>query len=211
MENRKTISMLNNIVQDKNYDSALEGIIALDRQLKYLHSIGYKVDNINAREIVYNDYYGFANISKITGNREEAIEKNIKDFVKLSLGVMVSLDVGGNVFYDYTEYPDNFVAANYMDGIRPSIYKNADYYDDIMNSKLFGGEGNAKSYYLYDYINKDLNGKSNKNSRSLVKSTPTGKALSDIDDAAFAKTAMLPLLLGCIFIVIGIAYILITH
>lgn len=212
MVNKSFETLKSNIIKNQDYDSAYEGIISLDRQLKYIHSRGYYVTSLNTRDIVYNDYYGFNEMDRNYSNKEENIRKNIKDFVKLSLGIYVSLDVGGNIVYDYTKYDDDFIIENYKEGIRPSIKEECvEYYDRIISSKLFGGVEDTDFLYLYDYNNNNKKDRfSSKQSASLVKATQTGKRMTEISNDAFMKTAFFPILFGCLFLTIGIFMLFIT-
>lgn len=212
MENIEGVSLKKNITFDKDYSKALEGLRSLDRQLEYLHSNNYYVSKLDADSIIYTNCYGFDEISKIDkSNRAELVNKNVKDLVKLSLGIFVSLDVEGNIFYDYTKLDDNFIVQNYY-SIRPSIKYGVDYYDNIVNSKLFNGIGEINTLYFNRAIEDITDKKEGRgNSVRMVKATPTGIALTELKDAAFVKTFFYPVIIISVLIVMFISYMLYTY
>ncbi|MGN1000607.1 MAG: hypothetical protein ACI4OG_01565 [Bacilli bacterium] len=212
MENTVSISLKNYLASEQDNSKMLEGINSLDRQLKYLHDNNYYVTSINSSDVVFSvsddkEYFGFSKIDKIPKNcnKKQIVEENIKSLVELSLGVYVYLAMGnGNYFYDYTEiskkYP-SYIKDNYL-SIRSAIPYGAEYYDLVILNREYS--------YFSDYI-KMLNDESSRkrgNAVTKVKSTPTGRALAERDDAAFVSAIFYPIVIICIVICIIMVYLL---
>lgn len=207
MKNSNDVTLNDNIIYDRDLSKVFEGFYSLDKQLQYLHSKNLYVTNINATAVVYNGYYGFKDVAKIDDltKKDEIIRKNIVDLVKLSLGSYVSFQMEEPIFYDYTKFDDDFIKNNYKEGIRNCVPYYQEYYDNIIFSNLFGEEGSPQELYFSRYIEKTFDQTSGKNNTArLVKSTPTGRALSEFDEAAFADTiypTIILSILACILIV----------
>ena len=151
--------------------------------------------------------FGFSKIDRIPKNcnKDKLIEENIKSLAELSLGVYVYLAMGsGNYFYDYTEiskkYP-SYIKDNYL-SIRSAIPYGAEYYDSVILD--------GKYSYFSDYV-KMLNDESKRergNSTILVKSTPTGRALTEREESAFVSAIFYPIVIICVLVCIIMVYLL---
>lgn len=212
MENTFSISLKKYLASEQDTSKMLEGINSLDRQLKYLHNNNYYVTSINSYDVVFSvnnnkEYFGFSKIDRIPKNcnKDKLIEENIKSLAELSLGVYVYLAMGsGNYFYDYTEiskkYP-SYIKDNYL-SIRSAIPYGAEYYDSVILD--------GKYSYFSDYV-KMLNDESKRergNSTILVKSTPTGRALTEREESAFVSAIFYPIVIICVLVCIIMVYLL---
>lgn len=187
---------------NNNPEQIRDAFLSLDNQLKIIHSKGYSVD-INSSSIVYEDGLGFSRFHK--GLTEKEKKTNIEDLAKLAIGTYFSLPTG--TFSDYTHLPSDYIRDNF-DAIETSILKataNDEYYRDVLV--------NGKTGYYNDYLttlNKNQSsGKSNENVRTLVYSTPQGKAMTNSDESAFIDIAFYPIIATLSVIISYMIYILV--
>lgn len=175
--------------------------IKLDNQLKLIHERGYSVE-ISSSSIVYENGFGFSRYS--IGLTEEERLSNIQDLAKLAVGTYFSIPTGA--FSDYTHLPNEYIKENFemMEDSILKVSPNDDYYREVLV--------NDKQIYYNDYLtelNKKDTGKGNSNSRSLVYSTPQGRAFSNKEEAAFIELAFYPIIVTLSIIVGYAIYILV--
>lgn len=195
MENenyKKNISLSRYLLYENDKSKILEMIYQLDKQLKFLHSKHFYVQNLNAEAILYNEdeTFSFSSIIRNSYDEEKNIKNNILKFTQLSLGIYAFVSFPQNVFTDYSKLDEEFIYNNYL-MIREFVPYAADYYDSIIIDKRY-------SYYS-DYIDrmKERESSSNKRGNSLIKATTAGKLYSDDSNnkAAFSNVAFYPLIL----------------
>lgn len=202
----------------EEHDSSklLEVLYSLDKQLKYLHSKGYYVNNINFDSIIKNEenVFKFMYVDKLPADNSNLYVKgNIDSLAKVSLGAYVYITsyefgyVGDINSFDYEKIsrqnPD-YVVQNY-EFIRSSIPaadEFGEYYDGVIDGQ-FG--------YFCDFVDKKrMASQQNKSSAiTMVKSTAIGRAYRD--DDAFIAILYYPILIVCVSILSIVIYILILH
>jgi len=171
--------------------------------------MGWYVTNISAESIIFNETgdLGYVNLSKMDNRVDKSyyINQNINQLAVLALGVYVYVDLEDTNFYDYTNLvnknPD-FVKDNYQ-YIRSSIPYGVEYYDDVIL--------NNNVSYFSDFIYLKSGSDNTKSGRSLVKTTPTGKALADKEDAAFVNTWFYPIIIVCVITLLIMMYLLYSY
>lgn len=152
---------------NKSLKNARILLIDLDKQLKYIHMLGFYVQNISSDYIIYDKH---SNIFKFDINKLKYIgydydfdiycTKNRVEFAKLSIGTFLTIEQG---FCDYSSVQTSFFKDNF-DLIEEYIpYENdKDYYyrEMFINN-------NKKAYYS-DYILKlDFSNKKKESNKEL--------------------------------------------
>lgn len=191
----------------------LEYLSLLDEQLKYIHSCGYYIDNINFDTIIINGYQdlGFIGIFPVNNleSSQNIYNNNIKQLAEVSLGAFVYLSSArlGNIqdpsYFDYSKITANkdpeFISKNYPI-IRQAIPYEPGYYDNVIIRKQYD--------YFGDYLNKNEENNNTMNkSPKLVKATAAGRVYSG-EEAAFVKVGLNLIIIGCIAIMFFIIYMI---
>lgn len=197
MEMKETLRQYLTYNKDPN---EVEGIfINLDKQLKYLHSNGYCVNELNSDSILLEQskytssdnqsVFMFSSISR-SNDIEKDYSSNIIDLSKLAIGAYISTENG---FCDYSQLSTDYIKKYF--GEISSYLPNPDYFSDIiMRSEL--------SYYS-DFIKKE-SGNSKSNSIQKAKTNEYGKMYAREDEAAFVQLVFYPVIIISIITVIAV-------
>lgn len=207
------ISFFEYLKSEQNQNDIFRRICEFDNKLVKIHKNGYCVENLGFDNMyLINDGDSLSPVFSNTfkSSDQEIKNQNMKDLAYLSLGIFVSLKMGGGLIYDYAKIcrtnPD-FVVNNYstisdviLDFNGISEYKG--FYDEIIN-------GNFN--YLTKYItNKSNENKDRGNNRGTVLSyyTQAGKAFSQDSDAAFVNAMFYPIVIICVIAIVIMIYLL---
>lgn len=198
MGNKETLRQY--LTYNKQINEIAQIFYNLDSQLKYLHSKGYCVGELNSDSILLEtnknsspnnqSLFIFSSIVRVQ-NAEQDFSRNIIDLSKLAVGAFISIENG---FCDYTNLDSSYI-RKYFDEM--AIYvPNADYFRNVIID-------NDTTMYYSDFVNpKNSIGKSN--SRQMVKSNNYGKMYVPDEEAAFVKIVIYPVLIITIIAVIAI-------
>lgn len=207
------ISFFEYLKSEQNQNDIFRRICEFDNKLVEIHKNGYCVENLGFDNMyLINDGDSLSPVfsNAFKSSKQEIKNQNMKDLAYLSLGIFVSLKMGGGLIYDYAKIcrtnPD-FVVNNYstisdviLDFNGISEYKG--FYDEIIN-----GDFN----YLTKYItNKSNENKDRGNNRGTVLSyyTQAGKAFSQDSDAAFVNAMFYPIVIVCVIAIVIMIYLL---
>lgn len=198
---------------DFDIEFILKSIQFLDSQMRQIHKKGYCLKNICFSTIVFDEYENitFSDFYKIKDSND--INVDIEDFTNFSLGIYVLISSKEAGYYNDISYFDysviakrnkDFVLGNYG-FIKNSIPQEfVNYYDGVILNKSYG--------YLSDFIQKKGNDSNKSNTRTLVKSTQVGRALTEKENnAAFAQALVYPILAICLMLMIIITYMLYVY
>lgn len=209
------ISFFEYLKSEQTINDVFRRICEFDSKLMEIHKNGYCVDNLDFDKMyLVSDGDSLSPVfsNAFKSSEQEIKNQNIKDLAYLSLGIFVSLKMGGGLVYDYAKIcrsnPD-FVVNNYLtisDVILDfnGISECKTFYDEIINGK-FG--------YLTNYItnknnkNNENRGKAN-NGAVLSYYTPAGKAFSQDSDAAFVNAMFYPIVIICVIAIVIMIYLL---
>lgn len=181
--------------------SVIEGIFKdLDSQLKYIHSQGFCVSELNSDSITMDENYNssymdlpkfsFSSISRLQDSARD-ISSNITDLSKLAIGAYISIENG---FCDYSQLSTNYI-KQYFNEI--SFYlPNAPYFKGVIMD-------NDTSAYYNDYI-QITSGNSRSNSRQKNYTNAYGKMYSSDDDAAFIQLVFYPVIIISVITIIAV-------
>lgn len=197
---------------DFDFDFILNTIYSLDSQMKQIHKRGYCLKNISLSTVIFDEYENitFADFYKITDSSDILID--INDFNNMCMGLFVLNNSKEMGYYSDISYFDYSVLAKRD---REFIYKNYYFIKNAIPQDLVGYYDSLSTSleinYLTDFIKaKDTNESNKNNTRSLVKATAVGKALTDRESniAAFAGVLVYPILAFCGILLILLTYLL---
>ena len=198
MENKETLRQYLTYNRDT---SEIEQIFYnLDSQLKYLHSNGFYVKDLNSDTIFLEEnknyshngqpVFMFSAIAK-SKKMDEDISNNIKDLSKLAIGAFISINNG---FCDYTNLDNNYI-KKYFDEM--SFYiPNAEYFRDVM-------EENGTMMYYSDFVTQKASGGKG-NATQMVKTNSYGKMYVNDQEAAFVQIVLYPVLIVTVIAIVAI-------
>lgn len=196
--------MLIDYFKGKSNDEITNQIIILDKCLKELHQSGFYVVSDLAELSVENDEITMASFkNKIdyidSGFNENGVKKNILEAAAVGICAYNHFDVL-HTSKDFISYLIDNLDAFLLNGNVPKYMK--EYYIDVLL------RGNVS--YINDFLMKYDNG-NNKNdvkNRVYTKTTAVGRALSNSDEAAYARVLLLPAIMVLIFVVFIVAYMI---
>lgn len=163
----------------------------LDQQLKLLHQAGYYVPTINSDTIIREEDVFVFNVIAKFDNREDNISSNVVSLAKLAVGAFAA---SGNDFYDYTYLDTAYLKESFKD--IEFIFPEEDGVGEYYKKVIVEGITNE---YLSDHIALSQGGNAVGNSRTFVKTTPAGIALSGrSDDAGFVRIVFYPIMIALI-------------
>lgn len=199
------VNLLDMNFRNMSVEQKRAALVVMDLMLKRLHSNGLMVTDFNVNNISFQDgIYSFEKVMPITSitadNKETAILNN-----------MIWMSVVA--LWAYSDNPSNsLISPSYVSEQFQNFsfwYPEEDraYYKSILVDSYQSGKMVASDIYLSDYVVKQQRS-SNKSGSSLayIKATEAGKALSNMDEAAFGNrfflitvaTALVILLFGFI-------------
>ena len=201
-------------MQKPDVETIQSVVKAMDGNLKAFHSSGKALRNVSFDTVQIGEQgivFSEPVPSSLIDDFGYAREKNIKDFAYTALGMYVYSELSEYqpvepYYFDYakiSQQDPSFVTNNYR-SIRGSIPFNPEYFDEIIL--------NNNVTYLSDFLSNEKASSSNTASRAnvLVKATAAGKAMTEKNEAAYAKSWFYLVMLGCACIFTFVAYILYT-
>jgi hypothetical protein len=160
-------------------------LVVMDIMLKKLHDNGYMVCDFSPNHIYFQDgIYYFEKIlpisSVVADNREEAILNNVIWMSILALWVYSPTANDNLIQPSFVSNKFDSFSSCYPEGDRS-------YYKSILVDSYQSGKIKTSTPYFSDYIIKNHNNRSSKNTASLayVKATEVGKLLANDEEAAF--------------------------
>lgn len=197
MEKRETLRQY--LTYNKDTSNIEKIFIDLDNQLKYIHSQGFCVSELNSDSIImeesYNSSYmglpkfSFSSISRF-GDVAKDVSNNITDLSKLAIGAYISVENG---FCDYSQLSTNYIKQYFNEIL--FYLPNASYFKGVMID-------NDISYYN-DYIQMN-SGNSKSDSRQKSYTNAYGKMYTPDDDAAFIQLVFYPVIIISVITVIAV-------
>ena len=198
MGNRETLRQY--LTYNKETNEIEQIFYNLDAQLKYLHSNGYCVLELNSDSILLENnknassnnqtVFMYASIVR-TNNPEKDFSRNIEDLSKLAVGAFISIENG---FSDYSTFDTSYIRKYYDE--MAFYVPNSEYFRSVIV------DGNATMYYS-DFVNQKSGGGKD-NSRQMIKANSYGKMYVPDEEAAFVKIVLYPVLIVAIIMVIAI-------
>lgn len=198
MEKKETLRQY--LTYNKDANEMEQIFYNLDSQLKYLHSNGFYVKDLNSDTIFLegNKNYShngqsvfmFSSIAK-SSNIDKDITSNIKNLSKLAIGAFISIDNG---FCDYTNLDNNYI-KKYFDEMSYYI-PNSEYFRSIVT------ENDVIMYYSDFISQKNSGGKGN--AVQKVKANSYGKMYVNDEEAAFVQIVLYPVLIVTVVAIVAI-------
>jgi len=198
MGNKETLRQY--FVYNKDFSEVDQIFYNLNSQLKYLHSRGYCVAELNSDTILLDtnknnsptnhSEFSFSMIVR-TQDPQKDFAKNIKDLSKLAIGAFISIENG---FCDYSKL-DAIYINKYFDEMADFI-PNSEYFRNVIIN-------NDTTMYYSDFVNnKNSNAKSN--SMQKLKATEYGKMYVPDEEKAFVRIVFYPVLIITVIAVVAI-------
>lgn len=198
MEKKETLRQY--LTYNKDTNEMEQIFYNLDSQLKYLHSNGFYVRDLNSDTIFLEEnknyshngqsVFMFSSIAK-SSNIDKDITSNIKNLSKLAIGAFISIDNG---FCDYTNLDNNYI-KKYFDEMSYYI-PNSEYFRSIVT------ENDVIMYYSDFISQKNSGGKGN--AVQKVKANSYGKMYVNDEEAAFVQIVLYPVLIVTVVAIVAI-------
>lgn len=198
MEKKETLRQY--LTYNKDANEMEQIFYNLDSQLKYLHSNGFYVKDLNSDTIFLEEnknyshngqsVFMFSSIAK-SSNIDKDITSNIKNLSKLAIGAFISIDNG---FCDYTNLDNNYI-KKYFDEMSYYI-PNSEYFRSIVT------ENDVIMYYSDFISQKNSGGKGN--AVQKVKANSYGKMYVNDEEAAFVQIVLYPVLIVTVVAIVAI-------
>lgn len=198
MEKKETLRQY--LTYNKDANEMEQIFYNLDSQLKYLHSNGFYVRDLNSDTIFLEEnknyshngqsVFMFSSIAK-SSNIDKDITSNIKNLSKLAIGAFISIDNG---FCDYTNLDNNYI-KKYFDEMSYYI-PNSEYFRSIVT------ENDVIMYYSDFISQKNSGGKGN--AVQKVKANSYGKMYVNDEEAAFVQIVLYPVLIVTVVAIVAI-------